>query len=115
MIFFSKQSADLSVFETNIRYVGGLLSCYAFTGDPMFKEKAQYVAEKLLPAFQTPTGIPNALVNLKTGVSCIETGMGCECRLIFILFNRQVKIMDGIAEVAAYCPSLELFIWNSHT
>lgn len=70
--FFSKQSADLSVFETNIRYVGGLLSCYAFTGDPMFKEKAQYVAEKLLPAFQTPTGIPNALVNLKTGVSCIE-------------------------------------------
>lgn len=35
----------------------------------MFKEKAQYVADKLLPAFQTPTGIPNALVNLKTGVS----------------------------------------------
>lgn len=57
------------MFETNIRYVGGLLSCYAFTGDPMFKEKAQYVADKLLPAFQTPTGIPNALVNLKTGVS----------------------------------------------
>lgn len=62
-------SADLSVFETNIRYVGGLLACYAFTGDPMFKEKAQYVADKLLPAFQTPTGIPNALVNLKTGAS----------------------------------------------
>lgn len=56
------------MFETNIRFVGGLLSLYAFTGDPLYKDKAQEVADKLLPAFQTPTGIPNALVNIKTGV-----------------------------------------------
>lgn len=62
-------NAELSVFETNIRYIGGFLSLYAFTGDPLFKEKAQYVADKLLPAFQTPTGIPYALVNTKTGSS----------------------------------------------
>lgn len=42
---------------------------YSFTGDAMYKEKAQEVADKLLPAFQTPTGIPNALVNIRTGVS----------------------------------------------
>lgn len=42
---------------------------YAFTGEPIFKDKAQYVADKLLPAFQTPTGIPLALVNIKSGVS----------------------------------------------
>lgn len=59
----------MSVFETNIRYVGGLLSCYAFTGDTMFRDKAAHVADKLLPAFQTPTGIPNALVNTRTGAS----------------------------------------------
>ena len=63
------QSLDISVFETNIRFVGGFLTLYALTGDPMFKDKAQYVADKLLPAFQTPTGIPMALVNLKNGVS----------------------------------------------
>ncbi|GAB0100370.1 alpha-1,2-Mannosidase [Sergentomyia squamirostris] len=66
---FDNVSVDISVFETNIRFVGGLLACYALTGDPLFKEKAVYVADKLLPAFQTPTGIPLALVNLKTGVS----------------------------------------------
>ncbi|XP_032597159.1 mannosyl-oligosaccharide alpha-1,2-mannosidase IA isoform X1 [Drosophila grimshawi] len=60
-------SAELSVFETNIRFVGGMLTLYAFTGDPMYKEKAQNIADKLLPAFQTPTGIPYALVNTKTG------------------------------------------------
>uniref|UniRef100_A0AAG5DVK7 alpha-1,2-Mannosidase n=1 Tax=Anopheles atroparvus TaxID=41427 RepID=A0AAG5DVK7_ANOAO len=61
--------ADLSVFETNIRFVGGFLTCYAFTGDQLFLEKAKYVADKLLPAFQTPTGIPYALVNVRNGVS----------------------------------------------
>lgn len=41
---------------------------YALTGDPLYKEKAQEVADKLLPAFQTPTGIPNSRVNMITGV-----------------------------------------------
>ncbi|XP_053693577.1 mannosyl-oligosaccharide alpha-1,2-mannosidase IA isoform X2 [Sabethes cyaneus] len=60
---------DLSVFETNIRFIGGFLTCYAFTGDRLFLDKAKYVADKLLPAFQTPTGIPYALVNVNNGIS----------------------------------------------
>lgn len=32
-IFYSFQSSELSVFETNIRFVGGLLALYALTGD----------------------------------------------------------------------------------
>ena len=67
MIFF--QGGDISVFETNIRYVGGLLSAYALTGDDLFREKALHVAEKLTPAFKSPTGIPFALINMRTGVS----------------------------------------------
>ncbi|BES88240.1 Glycosyl hydrolase family 47 [Nesidiocoris tenuis] len=66
---FEEVSGDFSVFETNIRYVGGLLTCYSLTGDVMFRDKAEYIAKKLLPAFHTPTGIPNALVNFKTGTS----------------------------------------------
>lgn len=30
----------------------------------VFKDKAAMIADKLLPAFNTPTGIPLALVNL---------------------------------------------------
>lgn len=33
LMFSFLQQADLSVFETNIRFVGGLLSAYALTGD----------------------------------------------------------------------------------
>ncbi|XP_046962972.1 mannosyl-oligosaccharide alpha-1,2-mannosidase IA [Vanessa cardui] len=55
--------SDLSVFETTIRFVGGLLSCYALTGDSLFRDKAAEVADALLPAFDTPTGLPYALIN----------------------------------------------------
>ncbi len=33
----SVQVGTLNVFETTIRYVGGLLTAYSFTGDPMFR------------------------------------------------------------------------------
>ncbi|BFZ09518.1 hypothetical protein BsWGS_12557 [Bradybaena similaris] len=61
--------ADLSVFETNIRFVGGLLSAYALTGDQVFKMKAKDIADRLLPAFNTQTGLPLAIINPKTGSS----------------------------------------------
>ena len=63
-----KQWGEVSVFEINIRFVGGLLSCFALTGDRMFREKAFLIAERLLPAFDTPTGIPLGIVNMENGV-----------------------------------------------
>lgn len=35
----------------------------------MFRDKAEQIAKKLLPAFQTQTGIPHSLINIKTGVT----------------------------------------------
>lgn len=64
---FNKYDVDLSVFETNIRYVGGLLSIYALSKDQMFLDKAVQIADKLLPAFDTPSGIPYSNINLRTG------------------------------------------------
>lgn len=61
-------NAEVSVFEVNIRFVGGLLSAYYLSGKEVFRRKAVELGEKLLPAFKTPTGIPWALLNLKTGV-----------------------------------------------
>ncbi|XP_038076987.1 mannosyl-oligosaccharide 1,2-alpha-mannosidase IA-like [Patiria miniata] len=65
--FHFSATTDLSVFEVNIRFVGGLLSAYALTGDEIFKTRAKEIADKLLPAFNTPTGIPYGLVNIKSG------------------------------------------------
>ncbi|XP_030626234.1 mannosyl-oligosaccharide 1,2-alpha-mannosidase IA [Chanos chanos] len=61
-------NAEISVFEVNIRFVGGLLSAYYLSGKEVFRRKAVELGEKLLPAFNTPTGIPWALLNLKSGI-----------------------------------------------
>lgn len=66
---FLFQNSEISLFETNIRFMGSLLACYALTGDVMFRDKAAQLGERMLPAFQTETGIPHSLINLHTGVS----------------------------------------------
>ncbi|KAG0583642.1 hypothetical protein M758_3G151900 [Ceratodon purpureus] len=61
------KNVETSVFETTIRVLGGLLSAYDLSGEPMFLKKAQQIADRLLPAWETPSGIPYNTINLATG------------------------------------------------
>ncbi|GAC1355928.1 MAG: hypothetical protein NVSMB3_01690 [Acidobacteriaceae bacterium] len=54
-------------FEITIRCLGGLLSSYEMTGDRRLLDLAEDLGKRLLPAFQSPTGLPYEFVNLKTG------------------------------------------------
>ena len=58
---------EVSVFETIIRLVGGLLSAHHAVPDPVLLAKARDLADRVLPAFATPTGMPWRYVNLRTG------------------------------------------------
>ncbi|KAK9664649.1 hypothetical protein RND81_14G058300 [Saponaria officinalis] len=69
----------VSVFETNIRVLGGLLSAHLLASDyatgmrvPSYDNQLLHLAEdlayRMLPAFDTPTGIPFGSVNLLYGV-----------------------------------------------
>lgn len=58
---------EASVFETTIRVVGGLLSAYDLSGDKVFLGKARDVADRLLPAWNTHSGIPYNTINLAHG------------------------------------------------
>ncbi|XP_044486783.1 alpha-mannosidase I MNS4 isoform X2 [Mangifera indica] len=69
----------VSVFETTIRVLGGLLSAHLIASDyatgmkiPSYDNQllslAENLAQRLLPAFDTPTGIPFGSVNLLYGV-----------------------------------------------
>ncbi|KAL5554627.1 hypothetical protein UlMin_042028 [Ulmus minor] len=58
---------EASVFETTIRVVGGLLSAYDLSGDKVFLEKAKDIADRLLPAWDSPSGIPFNIINLAEG------------------------------------------------
>lgn len=69
----------VSVFETTIRVLGGLLSAHLIASDyatgmkiPSYENELLHLAEdlakRLLPAFDTPTGIPFGSINLMHGV-----------------------------------------------
>lgn len=86
------QDIPVSVFETNIRVVGGLLSAHMLMlrvpSDTVVKHwgsvydnkllhLAHDLGERLLVAFDTPTGLPYGTVNLRHGVPINETTITC--------------------------------------
>ena len=54
---FNSIDEYISLFQIVIKFVGGLLSAYAFTKEQVFLEKAKEIADKLMPVFNTPTGL----------------------------------------------------------
>lgn len=82
---------NVSVFETNIRVVGGLLSAHLLSNravdagqlplgwpcDGPLLRLAENVARRLLPAFNTTSGMPYGTVNLEKGVPPNETPITC--------------------------------------
>jgi mannosidase alpha-like ER degradation enhancer 2 len=61
------QDIEVKNFEITIRLLGGLLSSYQLTGDERLLNLADNLGNRLLPAFNSPTGMPYMYVNLKTG------------------------------------------------
>ena len=58
---------DVQNFEITIRILGGLLSSYQITNDKRLLSLADDLGTRLLPVFDSPTGLPYKYVNLKTG------------------------------------------------
>jgi mannosidase alpha-like ER degradation enhancer 2 len=72
-LVLAKLSFDLDMevqaFEIVIRLLGGLLSAYELDGDRRFLSLAEDLGNRLLPIYETPTGMPKRYVNLRTGVT----------------------------------------------
>lgn len=83
------QDHDVNTFETTIRMLGGLLSAHYLStsypdlapikdddagslGEDLYIEKATDLAERLLGAFDSKTGIPYASVNLNQSVGLLS-------------------------------------------
>uniref|UniRef100_A0A6G1SF64 alpha-1,2-Mannosidase n=2 Tax=Aceria tosichella TaxID=561515 RepID=A0A6G1SF64_9ACAR len=121
----------VSVFETNIRMLGGLLSAHVlakavqnprdksirYLNETVRNQMSWYNSElldlaedlgrRLLPAFDTKTGIPHSRVNLKHGLesndlrSALETCTACAGSLILEFATLSRLTGDGIFEEKA--------------
>ncbi|KAI8820688.1 glycoside hydrolase [Fimicolochytrium jonesii] len=56
---------EVNLFETTIRVLGGLLSAWEFDDDPRYLKLAEDLADRMMGAFDTPTGLPLNFFNLK--------------------------------------------------
>jgi mannosyl-oligosaccharide alpha-1,2-mannosidase len=63
--FETSTSKIISVFETTIRYLGGLISAYDLSGRPLLLEKALELGNMLYAAFDTPNRMPVPYWNWK--------------------------------------------------
>ncbi len=79
-------------FEITIRMLGGLLSSYQLTGDQRLLDLAQELGTRLLPAFDSPTGMPYMYVNLKTGKTRGAESNPAEIGTLLIEFGTLSKL-----------------------
>ena len=92
-LFFDK---DISVqnFEITIRLLGGLLSNYQLTGDKRLLQLAEDLGNRLLPVFDSPTGMPYRFVNLKTGKVTGPVSNPAETGTLLIEFGTLSKLTN---------------------
>jgi glycosyl hydrolase family 47 len=83
---------DVQNFEITIRLLGGLLSGYQMTGDKRLLALAEDLGNRLLPVFESPTGIPYRYVNLKTGKVRGEKTNPAESGTLLIEFGTLAKL-----------------------
>ena len=85
---------DISVqnFEITIRILGGLLSSYQIAGDKRLLNLADDLGTRLLPVFDSPTGLPYKFVNLKTGKTKGEVSNPAETGTLMIEFGTLSKL-----------------------
>lgn len=77
--------SKVQVFEITIRVLGGLISAHQFATSPEFLKSIPWykdelldlavdLAHRLLPAFDSPTGIPYPRINLRYGMAGLPSG-----------------------------------------
>lgn len=86
------QDIEVKNFEIVIRVLGGLLSAYQSTGEKKFLELADDLGKRLLPVFNSPTGLPYVYINLRTGAVRGDTSNPAEAGTLLMEFGTLSKL-----------------------
>jgi mannosidase alpha-like ER degradation enhancer 2 len=105
-----KKDMDVQLFEVSIRFLGGLISSYELDGDPRFLDLARDLGKRLLPAFNSPTGMPYRFVNLQTGKTRDPLSNPAEIGTYLLEFGKLTQYTgDSVYYKTAKKASFEVF------
>ncbi|XP_041368922.1 ER degradation-enhancing alpha-mannosidase-like protein 3 [Gigantopelta aegis] len=126
----SRFDADIivSVFETNIRILGGLLGGHVVASylkkwkkgmmwyNQELLEMAREVGDRLMPAFNTTTGIPYPRINLRSGISETISSQNRDtctaCAGTMILEFAALSRLSGDPKYELKAQKAMDFLWN---
>jgi len=95
-LIFSQLNFDVNnevqLFEITIRLMGGLQSAYELEGDKRFLALAKDLADRLLPAFNTATGMPCRYIHLQTGALRDSINNPAEIGTLMLEFGKLSKL-----------------------
>ncbi|KAF8185216.1 glycoside hydrolase family 47 protein [Mycena galopus ATCC 62051] len=91
------RSGYFSTFETTIRVLGGLLSAYHLTGDDLYKSHAADLGDRMLPAFDTASGLPAPSVNLAARTASASRVSISEATTLQLEFRYLAEITGRVA------------------
>ena len=83
---------EVQNFEVTIRLLGALLTNYQLTRDKRLLNLAEDLGTRLLPVFNSPTGLPYRYVNLKTGKVSKPVSNPAETGTLLIEFGALSKL-----------------------
>jgi len=92
---------DVQVFEITIRLLAGLLTAYENDGDKKFLTLAEDLGNRLMPAFNSPTGIPYRYVHLQTGKIRDSINNPAEIGTLMMEFGRLSQVTGNNKYYAA--------------
>jgi hypothetical protein len=92
---------EVQVFEITIRLLAGLLTAYELDGDKQFLALAKDLGDRLMPAFNTKTGMPYRYVHLQTGKTRDGINNPAEIGTLMMEFGKLSKLTGNDKYYAA--------------
>ncbi len=86
------QNISVQTFEITIRMLGSLISAYQLDGDKRFLKLAADLGNRLLPSFNSKTGMPYRYVNLQTGKTKGKVSNPAEIGTLLLEFGTLSKL-----------------------
>jgi predicted alpha-1,2-mannosidase len=82
----------VQIFEMTIRLLGGLITAYQMDEDPRFLALATDLADRMIPAFDSDTGMPYVRINLRTGEKEWQVNNPAEIGTLMLEFGALSRI-----------------------
>ncbi len=106
--------AKVQVFEITIRLLAGLQSAYELDGDPRFLQLAKDLANRMMPAFGSKTGMPYRYVHLQTAAVSDSINNPAEIGTLMMEFGK-LSQLTGDAQYYTAAKKAILYVYEKRS